>query len=134
MTSRHSRRLLVSAALLAVAISSPARASVFVQCPNDANQNAVPDFPTSGVRCMHLTAGDGFIIMADGRVLYTFGFADVTGIPANQVTLDSTAANFPAPTIELKEAENFYLTLTNVGMTMRPDLFDPHTVHFHGKA
>ena len=26
----------------------------------------------------------------------------------------------------------FYLTLTNVGMLIRPDLFDPHTVHFHG--
>ena len=42
------------------------------------------------------------------------------------------AANFPAPTIELEEGDEFYLTLTNVGMMMRPDLFDPHTVHFHG--
>jgi len=42
------------------------------------------------------------------------------------------AAEFPAPTIELKEGQNVYLNLTNVGMAMRPDLFDPHTVHFHG--
>jgi FtsP/CotA-like multicopper oxidase with cupredoxin domain len=83
---------------------------------------------------MHLTAGDGFIRMADGRVLYTFGFNDVTGTPPGQIGMDPTAANFAAPTIELSETQDFYLTLTNVGMTMRPDLFDPHTVHFHGKA
>jgi FtsP/CotA-like multicopper oxidase with cupredoxin domain len=70
--------------------------------------------------------------MADGRSLYSFGFADVTTKPANQIMLDSLAANFSAPTIELKQNEDFYLTLTNVAMTMRPDLFDPHTVHFHG--
>ena len=40
-------------------------------------------------------------------------------------------ANFAAPTIALNEGR-LYLSLTNVGMTMRPDLFDPHTVHFHG--
>ena len=62
----------------------------------------------------------------------TFGFADVTSLPANTVMLDTLAANFSAPTIKLKQNQEFYLTLTNVAMTMRPDLFDPHTVHFHG--
>ena len=42
------------------------------------------------------------------------------------------AANYPAPTIHLKEGQEFYLSLTNVGMILRPDLFDPHSVHFHG--
>jgi len=138
MTLENSRRLLVAAALLAAtAVSPPAVAAVLVQCGppgTDANQDAIPDVPTPGLHCMHLTAGDGFIRMADGRVLYTFGFADVTGTPPDQVVMDSTAANFAAPTIELSAAEDFFLTLTNVGMTMRPDLFDPHTVHFHGKA
>jgi len=134
MFAKASRGFLMTAALVAAGASAPAGAAVFVQCPNDANQDAVPDVPTPGVRCMHLTAGDGFIKMADGRVLYTFGFADVTGTPASSVVMDTTAANFAAPTIDLKEGEDFYLTLTNVGMTMRPDLFDPHTVHFHGRA
>jgi FtsP/CotA-like multicopper oxidase with cupredoxin domain len=135
MLSKLSRRLPVTAALLAVgAIAPPAHAAVYVQCPNDADQDAVPDVPTPGVQCRHLTAGDGFITMADGRVLYTFGFNDVTGTPASAITMDTTAANFPAPTLELSEAEDLYLTVTNVGMTLRPDLFDPHTVHFHGKA
>jgi FtsP/CotA-like multicopper oxidase with cupredoxin domain len=42
------------------------------------------------------------------------------------------AANYPAPTIHLAEGQEFYLSLTNVGMILRPDLFDPHSVHFHG--
>ena len=42
------------------------------------------------------------------------------------------AANAPAPTIAVDEDDELYLTLTNVGMAMRPDLFDPHTVHWHG--
>ena len=41
-------------------------------------------------------------------------------------------ANIPAPTLVGKEGEQMYLSLTNVGMTMRPDLFDPHSVHYHG--
>jgi FtsP/CotA-like multicopper oxidase with cupredoxin domain len=32
----------------------------------------------------------------------------------------------------LDEGQTFWLTLTNTGMVQRPDLFDPHTVHFHG--
>jgi FtsP/CotA-like multicopper oxidase with cupredoxin domain len=39
---------------------------------------------------------------------------------------------FSAPTIFLDEGDEFYLTITNVGMAIRPDLFDPHSVHFHG--
>ncbi|GAB4264796.1 MAG: hypothetical protein Kow0092_16670 [Deferrisomatales bacterium] len=92
-------------------------------------------------KCFHLTAGDGFINTADGRPMYEFGFRDVT-----QATIDAggelaadvvyeegfLGAEFPAPTIVLDENEVFYLSLTNVGMQNRPDLFDPHTVHFHG--
>ena len=119
------------AALGAVAL--PAGAAVFVQCPGDANGDAIPDTPTQGVACKHLAAGDGFVTMADGRVLYMFGFSDVTGVPPDQaIDRGILAANTPGPTIALQEGDKFYLTLTNVGMTMRPDLFDPHTVHFHG--
>ena len=136
MSSVKLRKLLLPLALAAafVATSVPAGAAVFVQCPGDTNGDAVPDAPGDpNVVCKHLAAGDGFVTMADGRVLYTFGFSDVTGVaPAQAVNTGILAANFPAPTIELKEGNKFYLTLTNVGMAMRPDLFDPHTVHFHG--
>jgi FtsP/CotA-like multicopper oxidase with cupredoxin domain len=40
--------------------------------------------------------------------------------------------NIPAPTIAIDEGDELFLTLTNVGMVMRPDLFEQHTVHFHG--
>ncbi|RQH05467.1 multicopper oxidase domain-containing protein [Paraburkholderia dinghuensis] len=40
--------------------------------------------------------------------------------------------NIPAPTMAIDEDDEFFLTLTNVGMIMRPDLFEQHTVHFHG--
>lgn len=128
------RKSLLGLALVAMgAAALPAGAAVFVQCPGDTNGDAVPDSPTPGVVCKHLTAGDGFATMADGRVLYTFGFADVTGIPpAQAIEKGILAANIPGPTIELQQGDKFYLTLTNVGMAMRPDLFDPHTVHFHG--
>jgi FtsP/CotA-like multicopper oxidase with cupredoxin domain len=40
--------------------------------------------------------------------------------------------NIPAPMFAIDEDDEFFLTLTNVGMIMRPDLFEQHTVHFHG--
>jgi FtsP/CotA-like multicopper oxidase with cupredoxin domain len=40
--------------------------------------------------------------------------------------------NIPGPLIAFDEDDEFFLTLTNVGMIMRPDLFEQHTVHFHG--
>ena len=41
-------------------------------------------------------------------------------------------ANMPAPLMAIDEDDEFFLTLTNVGQVMRPDLFEQHTVHFHG--
>lgn len=40
--------------------------------------------------------------------------------------------NIPAPLLAFDEDDETFLTLTNVGMIMRPDLFEQHTVHFHG--
>ncbi len=44
------------------------------------------------------------------------------------------SANLAAPTMVFHEGRHAYLDLSNVGMMMRPDLFDPHSVHFHGFA
>jgi FtsP/CotA-like multicopper oxidase with cupredoxin domain len=41
-------------------------------------------------------------------------------------------ANIPAPLLAIDEDDEFFLTLSNVGMIMRPDLFEQHTIHFHG--
>lgn len=137
MIAKTFRKLLLPVAVAAaLGASATAGAAVFVQCPGDADGDAKWATPgelqPANTSCKHLTAGDGFITMADGRNLYTFGFADVTGKKPDTIMLDSLAANFAAPTIEIKQGDDFYLTLTNVSMAMRPDLFDPHTVHFHG--
>jgi len=134
MTSSDLRKRLLPTALAACGLlAGQASAAVYVQCPGDTNGDGVPETPTPGVVCKHLGAGDGFSSMADGKPLYGFGFSDLTGVlPAQAISTGLLAANFVAPTIELKEGDKFYLTLTNVGMVIRPDLFDPHTVHFHG--
>jgi len=40
--------------------------------------------------------------------------------------------NIPGPLVAFDEDDEMFLTLTNVGMIMRPDLFEQHTIHFHG--
>lgn len=112
-----------------------ASAEAVVQCPGDINNDAIVDIvdPTRSVKCMHLSAGDGFANMANGRLQYIFAFGNLTGIPQEQaIDAGILGAELPSPSIVLDEGDEFYLTLTNVGMLMRPDLFDPHTVHFHG--
>ena len=54
------------------------------------------------------------------------------GIGPKVQTEGLLAANLSAPTMVFHEGRDAYLDLSNVGMLMRPDLFDPHTVHFHG--
>lgn len=130
--------------LLALMVMIPAasQGNVIVQCPGDVNGDAVPDPLVNGlpnpaynanVRCAHLTAGDGYVKMGDGTPMYIFGFSNVTGVASDQVMAAGyLAANFAAPTLSVDEGDQLYLTLTNVGMANRPDLFDPHSVHFHG--
>lgn len=124
---------------LGLLAAQPAAAVMLVQCPGingAANPNedlAQPAATDDSKLCMHLLASDGFARMADGVELYTFGFFDHTGSPsATAVDTGTLAAQMPAPTIELAEGKDFYLTLSNIGFQMRPDLVDPHTVHFHG--
>jgi FtsP/CotA-like multicopper oxidase with cupredoxin domain len=139
--------LMVAAVVLTVV---PASAQVNIQCPCDSTgdgdcedirttgppsgrYNEPADAAALGVVCKHLTGGDGFAVMADGSPRYMFGFADVTGTPQADVMQDGLlAAEWPAPTIAVDQGKKFYLTLSNVGMVVRPDLFDPHSVHFHG--
>jgi hypothetical protein len=54
--------------------------------------------------------------------------------PATILSEGFLAANESAPTIALDEDDDFYLSLSNVAMAMRPDLFDGHSVHWHGCA
>jgi len=130
-------------AVVLVATGVPCGAETYVQCPGDLDGDSVPDplLPNGdpnpdfdpNCRCMHLAAGDGHVVMADGKMQYIFGFSDMTGMPQEMVMDEGMmAANYTAPTIAVDEGTDFYLNLTNVGMMGRQDLFDPHTVHWHG--
>jgi FtsP/CotA-like multicopper oxidase with cupredoxin domain len=138
---------LVSALLGALCLAGSVSAatptsSIYVQCPATTDLHPTGD----GIKCRHLMAGDGMVTMAsdDGKPLYVFSFADVglpgqDGAPLSEVEYPAyvmekgvLAANAPAPTIVVDEDDEFFLSLTNVGMAMRADLFDPHTVHWHG--
>jgi hypothetical protein len=52
--------------------------------------------------------------------------------PADIMNNGVLYSNAPAPLIAIDEDDELFLTLSNVGQIMRPDLFEQHTVHFHG--
>ena len=118
--------------------------NIVVQCPKDEGTR-LHSAGDPAIKCEHLVAGDGMVTMADGYPQYIFSFASVPlpgegGAPSEAsgeypgwvMEQGILAANSPAPTIVVDEDDELFLSLTNVGMTMRPDLFDPHTVHWHG--
>ncbi len=143
---RHliTRAVIGTFGLALLAVAQLASAAVNVQCPGDKNGDAKwdannekapgqPGGPPANTKCKHLIAGDSFVNMSDGNPIYTFGFGDQTGtLPADVIAEGILDAEWPGPTIELEEGDEFYLSLTNVGTVIRPDLFDPHTVHWHG--
>lgn len=124
MTSFLKLSLLASVAL--VGWTAQAEAAFKTQCPQTGANGTKPV-------CVHLAAGDGWITMADGTPSYIFGYVDVTGTPDDQIAAKARLdARFAAPSLVFDEGNEVYLTLSNIGFVNRPDLFDPHTVHFHG--
>mgnify|MGYP003386668133 CR=1 FL=1 len=142
--------------LLFPIIAFAQESSIYVQC-----KPTTPLHPLAGgtsddgssIKCDHLVAGDGMVTMADDnkKLQYVFGFERVAlpgeYDPAAEETAPTVesgdypgwvmdrgllAATMPAPTISIDEDDELFLSLTNVGMAMRPDLFDPHTIHWHG--
>jgi FtsP/CotA-like multicopper oxidase with cupredoxin domain len=69
---------------------------------------------------------------------YMFGFRDVTGMNKKQKEGQKGQAQYPSPLFWINQYDEsgnpneFRLQLTNLGLSMRPDLIDEHTVHFHG--
>lgn len=125
--------------------------SIYTQCPTSTLIHPDTDGDNltreKGIVCDHLAAGDGMATMADDikKKQYVFSYArlplpGVDGAPTAEsgnypdyvMREGMLAANSPAPTIAVDEDDELFLSLTNVGMTMRPDLFDPHTIHWHG--
>jgi FtsP/CotA-like multicopper oxidase with cupredoxin domain len=68
---------------------------------------------------------------------YIFGFRNVTGMTDIQRLSQKMKAQHAAPMFWVKQFDpanpkDFKLRLTNLGLQMRPDLFDAHTLHWHG--
>ena len=124
-------------AALIFGTAGPAAAEFNIQCPTGATKlldgQTPSGLPEDSDVCMHITGSDGFATQGDGKRLYVFGFKQQTGKPLKTaITEGILGANQPSPPISLREGDNFHLTLSNPGMVLRPDLFDPHTVHYHG--
>lgn len=68
----------------------------------------------------------------EGRTTYVFGFRNVTGWSEIDILAQKGLAQHTAPILWADEGEEVYLTLTNLGFVMRPDLIDAHSVHWHG--
>jgi len=123
--------------------------------------NAVAEGPTPTpagyaglwtLTCVSPTAG----VSPDGVVEYPFQYValktglaadtgnDIAAIASTPPVLDGHVdprqiidtgvmnGNIPGPLVAFDEDDEMFLTLTNVGMIMRPDLFEQHTIHFHG--
>ncbi|MFQ6019886.1 MAG: multicopper oxidase domain-containing protein [Dehalococcoidia bacterium] len=89
--------------------------------------------PAASTVDLRLAATDGFIKLPGRGPLYMFGFVDV---PFSDTidSLDIFRGNVqnPAPLIAVPEDADVTLRLTNIGLAVRPDLDDSHTIHWHG--
>jgi FtsP/CotA-like multicopper oxidase with cupredoxin domain len=63
---------------------------------------------------------------------YVFGFRDVTGMTETQILNQKMKAQHSAPMFWLDQDQQFRVEIRNLGLQMRPDLIDAHTLHFHG--
>jgi FtsP/CotA-like multicopper oxidase with cupredoxin domain len=76
-----------------------------------------------------------------GLTTYIFGFRNVTGLTDLQRSDQKNKAQHSAPVFWLDQYDpdpasprhkDFRMQLTNLGLALRPDLFDAHTIHWHG--
>jgi len=61
-----------------------------------------------------------------------FGFRNVTGLTTTQITAQRGKFQNPAPILWADENEDVVVTLRNQGLSVRPDLTDAHSIHWHG--
>lgn len=66
---------------------------------------------------------------------YIFGFRNISGLTEEQKANQKMKAQHNAPLFWVDQyngSNEFRLQLTNLGLAMRPDLTDSHTLHWHG--
>jgi FtsP/CotA-like multicopper oxidase with cupredoxin domain len=109
---------------------------------------------TDGAYDMYLAGTDGWISLPPSPAIppyhpdplapppfttYIFGFRNVSGMTEIQKTGQKNHAQHNAPLFWVGEyrdddanKKDFIVQLTNLGLAQRPDLFDAHTLHWHG--
>jgi FtsP/CotA-like multicopper oxidase with cupredoxin domain len=112
----------------------------WVSMPVGANAMA-PYFPDSFAPPNGNSTGDK---RKDLFTTYAFGFRNVSQYnpptapvgATSQLLVDNVKnhVQISAPLIYAQAGQDLRLTLFNLGMGNRPDLFDSHTIHFHGFA
>jgi FtsP/CotA-like multicopper oxidase with cupredoxin domain len=63
---------------------------------------------------------------------YIFGFRNVTGLTDTQRQNQRNKAQHNAPFFWADQEQELRVQLTNLGLALRPDLTDAHTIHWHG--
>jgi len=63
---------------------------------------------------------------------YIFGFRNVTFLDDTQRQNQRNKAQHNAPFFWVDQEDEFRVQLTNLGLALRPDLTDAHTLHWHG--
>jgi FtsP/CotA-like multicopper oxidase with cupredoxin domain len=73
-------------------------------------------------------------VLADpsNRTTYAFCFRNVTGLNRSQVAAQKGRTQICAPIIYSTVGQELWIELTNLGLALRPDLTDGHTLHWHG--
>jgi hypothetical protein len=98
-----------------------------------ATQIANPFFPANfAFQYTNTTAGLAEVLEPPAGTASTPPRIDGHVDPRQIMDIGVMNGNMPAPLMAIDEDDEFFLTLSNVGMIMRPDLFEQHTVHFHG--
>jgi hypothetical protein len=129
---------------------------VLIASPFLTGPTGTPYAGTFTITCVAATTGGVFVVDPGGFTEYAFQYIDPTpGLAVQSFEIGQATAstlpvidghvdprpimdvgvmngNIPAPLIAFDEDDEMFLTLTNVGMIMRPDLFEQHTIHFHG--
>jgi FtsP/CotA-like multicopper oxidase with cupredoxin domain len=67
-----------------------------------------------------------------GLTTYMFGFVDVTGLNTTEANVYKMQCQAPAPVMYFQQDVPATTMLSNLGLQMRPDLIDAHTIHWHG--
>lgn len=98
---------------------------------------------------LHLVATDGWVYLPKNAKVppyhpdnlapapfttYIFAYRDVTAFSANNdlVQAQKMKAQMASPLFWIEQETEYTLRLTNLGLQIRPDLIDSHTLHFHG--